>query len=110
MCEDLRYSPSVTPDGSSPTIRERRRRSVSRYRMKGYFRRLGDAIQRLHGCAAKHVQTVPLTEQVQGKIRWQGKVEMFDVSGHATATRCYAWAYLEGDKERYIAVLEIPPV
>ena len=68
-------------------------------------------IRRLHGCEASHVVTVPLTDQFQGKIRWQGEVEMFDLHGHPQANRCYAWAYLDEDnKQQFTAVLEMPPV
>ena len=55
--------------------------------------------------------TIPLTEQLNGRIVWQGEVEIFDLQGHATAKRCYAFAYTGADNQkRYAAVLELSPV
>jgi len=65
----------------------------------------------MHGCDSAHVQSVPITERFQGKIVWQGTVEVFDLHGHATAGRCYAWSHSKDDGgERYVAVLGVPPV
>jgi hypothetical protein len=49
----------------------------------------------------------------QGQTVWQGEVEVFDLHGHPKAKRAYAWSHREGpndDGERFVAVLEIPPV
>jgi hypothetical protein len=46
----------------------------------------------------------------QGKVAWEGNVEVFDLTGHAKAKRCYAWAYDVEDGSRTLAVLELPPV
>ena len=38
---------------------------------------------------------------------------MFDLMGHPKAKRAYGWSHREGandDGERFVAVLEIPPV
>jgi hypothetical protein len=79
--------------------------------MSSYISNLQGAIRRLHGLEAVHVRTVPLTEQFEGKILWQGEVETFNVSGHPQALRCFAWAYEDDDgKQQYTAVLELPPV
>jgi len=70
-------------------------------------------IRDLHGCASIHVATVPVHEAYQGQTVWRVEVEVFDLRGHAKATRCYAWSHLDkpdGSEERIIAVLEIPPV
>jgi hypothetical protein len=48
-----------------------------------------------------------------GKTVWRGDVEVFDLTGHPKAKRAYAWSHLEGpndQSERFVAVLEIPPV
>lgn len=76
-----------------------------------YIESLIDAIHRLHGCKASYLETIPVTEVFQGKIVWQGDVEVFQIRGHPTAKRCYAWAH-DNDKagKRYVAVLKIPPV
>ena len=79
--------------------------------MSGYIANLQSEIRRLYGLESVHVRTVPLTEQVEGKILWQGEVETFDVAGHPVARRCFAWGY-EGDdgKLNYTAILQLPPV
>ena len=80
-------------------------------RLKNSFTRLQIAIRHQHGCASNHVMTIPLTEQLNGRIVWQGEVEIFDLQGHATAKRCYAFAYAGADNQkRYAAVLELSPV
>jgi hypothetical protein len=43
----------------------------------------------------------------------QEEVEVFDLTGHPKAKRAYGWSHREGkndDGERFVAVLEIPPV
>jgi hypothetical protein len=40
-------------------------------------------------------------------------VEVFDLNGHPKAKRAYGWTHLDGnqdERERFVAVLEIPPV
>jgi hypothetical protein len=67
----------------------------------------------LHGCGATYRETVPVHEVFQGKTVWQGEVEVFDLHSHAKAKRAYAWSHGDGpndEGERFVAVLEIPPV
>ena len=69
------------------------------------------AIKKLHGCDSQHVESVPVTESFQGKVVWDGVVEVFDLLNHPSATRCYAWNHEEnGGSERFMAVLECSPV
>jgi hypothetical protein len=78
-----------------------------------YLDRLQVAVSQLHGCGAVHRATVPVHEVFRGQTVWQGKVEVFDLNGHAKARRAYAWSHREGKKdegERFVAVLEMPPV
>jgi hypothetical protein len=52
-------------------------------------------------------------EVFRGQTVWHGEVEVFDLTGHPKAKRCYAWIHREGlgeQGERFVAVLEIPPV
>ena len=51
-----------------------------------------------------------VVEQFEGKIAWQGTVEVFDLVGHPKARRAYAWTYRDGDQNKTIPVLGIPPV
>lgn len=78
-----------------------------------YLARIQVAIQQLHQCGAVHRNTVPVQEVFRGKTIWQGDVEVFDINGHPKANRCYGWSHADGkdDKgERFVTVLEIPPV
>ena len=76
-----------------------------------YIEELQSAINRLHGCQADYLETVPVNESFHGEVVWQGDVEVFEICGHPTAKRCYAWAH-DTDKtgKRFVAVLELPPV
>ena len=55
----------------------------------------------------------PIHEVFRGQTVWQGKVEVFDLTGHPKAKRAYGWSHLDGkndEEERFVTVLEIPPV
>lgn len=44
---------------------------------------------------------------------WEGEVEVFKITGHPTAKRCYGWLPGKGiddQGERFVTILEIPPV
>jgi hypothetical protein len=78
-----------------------------------YIAQVQVAVSQLHNCGAAYVKTVPVREVFQGKMIWQGDVEVFDLTGHPKAKRAYAWSHLDGKKDertQYVAVLEIPPV
>jgi hypothetical protein len=78
-----------------------------------YIARLQVAVEQLHGCGAVYRATVPVHEVFQGQTVWQGEVEVFDLTGHPKAKRAYGWSHREGKDdqgERFVAVLEIPPV
>ncbi len=77
-----------------------------------YLDELRAAIRRAHDCDAEHVESVPVREDFQGRTLWQGRVEVFDLQGHARARRCYAWAHAEEDETDadYVTVLAVPPV
>src|SRR5215216_3181411 len=76
-----------------------------------YIKELQDAIRRLHGSEASHVETVPVKETFQGQTVWEGEVEVFDLHDHPDAPRVYAWAHEteDADKRRHVTVLHIPP-
>jgi hypothetical protein len=78
-----------------------------------YIEELRDVIRHLHGGEATHVESVPVKEAYQGKTVWDGIVEVFDLQGHPSANRVYAWAHATDDKKhptRHVTVLHIPPV
>ena len=78
-----------------------------------YLARLQVAIEHLHGCGAEWRKTIWVEEVFKGSTLWKGEVEVFVLCGHDKAKVCYGWSHPEGpdDKgERFITVLEIPPV
>jgi hypothetical protein len=70
------------------------------------------AVEHMHGGSAQLAQSVPVREIFEGKTVWEGVVPVFDLTGHPTATRAYAWSSpIEGSTERrFFAVLHQPPV
>lgn len=70
-------------------------------------RELKDAVEHMHGGTATLAQTVPVKETFEGQTVWEGVVQVFDLTGHPTATRAYAWSSpIEGSiKRRFFAVL-----
>jgi hypothetical protein len=64
------------------------------------------AIRATHGAGSNLVARERVTERFKGETVWQGEVLVFELQGHPSAKRCYAW---EVDGE-VTAVLEEPPV
>ena len=73
---------------------------------------LRTAVERMHHCHAQPAEVIPICESFQGQPVWQGIVHVFELTGHPTATRCYAWSSPvgESDKRRFFAVLHLPPI
>lgn len=81
--------------------------------MSDYIERLQGAIKNMHGVESKHLDSVSVLETFQGKVIWEGEVEIFSLESHPQAKTCFAWAHKEpekGDHERYYAVLCVPPI
>jgi len=76
-----------------------------------YIQELRDVIRRVHGAEATHVESVTVKETFRGETVWEGIVEVFDLVGHPTASRAYAWAH-DGKhpKESSVAVLHKEPI
>ena len=70
------------------------------------------AVEGLHQCEAAFAYDIAVIKQYDSQIVWEGVVSVFDLSGHPTASTCYAWSEpVKGsDKRRLFAVLKIPPV
>ena len=67
---------------------------------------LQKAVESQHGGTAMLVQAVPVHETHEGKTVWDGVVHIFDLAGHPTANRAYAWSYERDDgRWRFFAVL-----
>lgn len=73
---------------------------------------LQDAIRHMHGCESTWLSSVPIVEKFEGAVVWDGEVQVFALSGHPTAKRCYAWSVSSGQqgRRRFFAVLHAPPV
>lgn len=67
---------------------------------------LQEVVQHLHKCQAVFSQTVPVDEKFDGRTIWKGNVEVFSLSGHPRAKRCFAWLHDDGKAPRYVALLE----
>jgi hypothetical protein len=79
---------------------------------KEYIERLEGVVAHLHKCNAKCAKTLPVHEVFGRETIWHRDVEVFDLSRHTKAKRCYAWSHLDGPKDertRFVPVLEIPP-
>jgi hypothetical protein len=59
---------------------------------------LREAVERLHNCKALWAESLPVEEVFQGRTVWQGEVQVFQLPGHPTTTRCYAWSYVTDEK------------
>jgi hypothetical protein len=78
-----------------------------------YIEELRDVIRKLHKAEPTHVESVPVKESFQGKTVWEGVVEVFDLHGHPTAPRVYAWSHDTDDREKprqHVTVLHVHPV
>jgi len=74
---------------------------------------LGEAIRTTHGGEPHFVEAVPVNETFEGQTVWDGIVHVFDLKGHPTATRAYAWSeQVDGvrGRQRFHVVLHQGPV
>lgn len=72
---------------------------------------LVEAIRHLHGCEAVFAESVPVRETFNGATVWEGEVQVFDLRGHKTAPRAYAWSHAAaGTRRRFVAVLHEGPI
>jgi hypothetical protein len=51
---------------------------------------LQEVIRRAHDCECTHLESVPIKETFHGKTVWDGIVEDFALTGHSTASQCFA--------------------
>jgi hypothetical protein len=78
-----------------------------------YLCRLKLAIEQLHKCSARYLRTQSVDEIIRGETVWIGDVEVYALTGHPKAKRCYAWKRREeknDEAERFVVMLKIPPV
>jgi hypothetical protein len=76
-----------------------------------YISELQDVIRKLHGVESRHLESVSIKEEFQGKTVWEGVVEVFELIGHPKASRLYAWSHdANGAKKRHVTVLHLAPI
>ncbi len=69
---------------------------------------LKEVIRKLHGVEATYRESVAVKEVFNGQTIWDGVVEVFDLHGHPTAERVYAWSHETNDPanpKRHVTVL-----
>lgn len=49
------------------------------------------AIQATHGAGSRLISRERVTETFEGETVWEGEVLVFELVGHPSASRCYAW-------------------
>jgi hypothetical protein len=75
-----------------------------------YLDALRGVVESLHECKAIHIGNEPVREYFRDEIVWDGRVEVFALTGHPKASTAYGWGYEDGGETKYVTVLEIPPV
>jgi hypothetical protein len=62
-------------------------------------------IRRLHNADPTFVESESVLIEVAGHTVWDGEVHIFDLMGHPTTKRCYAWSYAAGGKRHIVVIL-----
>jgi hypothetical protein len=78
-----------------------------------YIEEMRGVIRKLHGVESKHLESVPIKEEFNGRTVWQGMVEVFQLIGHPTAFQAFAWSHHTDDPNnprRHVTVLQIHPI
>jgi hypothetical protein len=73
-----------------------------------HIEQLQGVIRELHGVESTHCESVAVKEVFNGQTIWDGIVEVFDLHGHPTAERVYAWSHETDDPAnptRHVTVL-----
>ena len=70
---------------------------------------LKQAIESQHDGTAVLADALPVKEVFDGKTVWEGVVHFFDLEGHSSATRDYAWSSpMESSREgRFFPLLHL---
>jgi hypothetical protein len=70
-----------------------------------------EAIRHMHSAEAQWIESIPVREEHEGHVVWDGEVQRFALTGHPKAKECFAWSHAtEGTRRRFHAVLRLPPV
>jgi len=72
-----------------------------------YIELLAKAIETKHRCKPVHLESVPVTEVANGQTIWTGMVQVFELTDHPTAKRCFAWIEVPTNFQRqFVMVLQ----
>ncbi len=72
---------------------------------------LQNAIRHLHGCESIFVSWERAHDEFAGRVVFDREVGVFDLIGHKTASRAFAWTEPgSAGKRRFFAVLAVPPI
>jgi hypothetical protein len=77
-----------------------------------YVQEAKAAVEKLHRCAAVHVETIPVCH-ARGKVKvWEGEVEVFALEGTKEADCCFVWSYIDqrSTRREFISVPAVPPI
>ena len=76
-----------------------------------YRNTVQDAIEGRAKCPAVYQGTQPIKFSMDGKVLFNGKVEVFQLKDHPQAKLAFGWGF-ENDKKKweYITVLGVPPL
>jgi len=76
-----------------------------------YRETVQNAIENRAKCPAVYQGTQPIKFSMDGKVLWNGKVEVFQLKDHPQAKQAFGWGF-ENDKKKweYITVLGVPPL
>jgi hypothetical protein len=70
-----------------------------------------EAIRHLHGCDARWIESIPVREEHDGRVIWDGEVQRFALMGHPKASEAFAWSHeTTGKRRMFHAVLRLAPV
>lgn len=76
-----------------------------------YRRALLNAVEMRANCSAQYLQTQPVRISVDGKVLWDGKVEIFQLSNHPQAKQAFGWWFQNKEnKTEYVAIMGVPPL
>lgn len=80
--------------------------------MSERIERIKKAVEQREKCMARHLHSAPVIQKHAGETVWGGVVETFDLSGHPTAKRAYAWERQKDEKgdAEYTIVLGVGAV
>ena len=76
-----------------------------------YRESVQEAIENRAKCPAVYLNTQPIRFSMDGKVLWDGKVEIFQLKGHPQAQQAFGWGYENKMKKmEYVTIIGIPPL